>query len=699
MSCIVHDLIITEPPPACLHVQRRDLARLEQLAERARKAESAGFALTSHPGSPGPGSARSARSNRSRASNLHLGPHSAGVNPPLHSATSDRKHRSPRSPLPPAAIQAEYFDSTGDKVRIYAGNGTINLDPAHPDNGGAGDPFADNQSVSTRGSGGTGQSGGTNIIPIQYVSSSGEVQSPGQDRDGSGMQTQAQAQAQTHAARTLNEARENLFRAGPGVPQRPARAPGLDLRLNANTDKDRQADLDKERSPQAHLAGHSRESFLSGTSGAPSFLSGYTADLHLDAPKIITSKQVQIGRLQQAEVVHFGGGGGGGGPGTAGLTPGYGSGSEVVLGNSKLSPVAYGGYAQGGFVEGQPISPALSAVRTPRTAGDGTGSGSNGGRQLTPSRQFDDADNDVEDVGPAEDQLPSPGDLRFSMGSLAYRDSVSTMGTSRYLAGNPSTGIGLGNPALSPLPGNGAQGQPYSPPQPPRAGFSRGNERESMMSARSDSSGLSAFPMIPPGAEHVQMHLRDHSLGQGHGHGHGHGHGRTGGIPQSTSVSTLDHAQFGTVRPDLSNSASASASVPPPTAGLTGKAQPPSSFRLPPASTRSSGTTGTTEDIKSSPSTSQKRPDTTVSVADSFLGSFPFVPPNMEDMADMPAGANATATASATGQRNPNAGGGAGDAAARSRYTAMSTASEGLGGFEFRFGDEEEGVPEVPRQR
>ena len=430
----------------------------------------------------------------------------------------------------------------------------------------------------------------------------------------------------SQAARTLNEARENLFKGAPGMPQRPARAPGLDLRSPEAIAAAHERDL--ERSPQS--ANAMRNSYLSGTSGAPSYLSGYTTDLHLDAPKIFTSKQVQIGRLQQAEVVHFG---------AAGAALG-GQGQQVpatanTFDSSKLSPVMY----SPPHLEGAPISPALSAVRSPYgqygSSSSSNGESSGQSRQLTPATRHTDVLEEDEDL-PSPDR---PSDLRFSMGSLA-RNSVSTIGTSRSRPAHDSV------VPLTP------QSHPYtrSPYDPPRsAAIADNSGRESMMSARSDGSGLSAFPMIGPGAP-----------------GGRHTQGQTQGIPQSTSVTTLDHAQIGS-HPHIEHMRAVG--------GGAAVNKPPTSYKPVAGSSRSQG------------------PSRTPSVADSFLGEFPFRPPTSDDVDELPSARMPETAGLMTAATNRDRTG------AGNRYTAMSVASEGLGAFEFRLGpgmDGDEGVPDVP---
>jgi hypothetical protein len=505
---------------------------------------------------------------------------------------------------------------------VYTGNGTINLDPKHrrdPSNGS--DPFADRQSVSTAGSRGTSTQS-TNIIPIQYIPPSKSDDTLTRffhtSREGG---NGGADQPLSQAARTLDEARQNLFRPKGGQPpQRPARAPGLDLRA---PEDGRTSPFDDRTPISAQNNGQSRDSYLSGNSTAPSFLSGAT-DLYADAPRIMTSKQVQIGRLQHAEVVQFGK-----------------QGADVVThGQERLSP----GYSPfdrddaGANVGPSRVSPALSAVQSPQ---EGLSVNT---RTLTPtSRLFGDDEEGIENDEPSPS---SSGDLRFSMGSLAYRDSVSSMGTSRFLARPDSAAV--------------------PPPKSPGGQAVLGHApRESMASGKSFAdSVLGAFPMIPPGHQHE---LPPGMPGGGIG------------IPQSSSVASLD-AQARMPRPPTSFKP------------VTGSGGAPS---LPHPRERTGPTPA--------------RPETTASVADSFLGTFPFVPPNMDDLAELPSAALPTAAVPETASRSAATGGtgtgagtggngGAGGEKGKAgRLTlGMSTTSEGLGAFDFSFDRNE--APPLPTQ-
>ncbi|EIW67580.1 hypothetical protein TREMEDRAFT_74451 [Tremella mesenterica DSM 1558] len=566
--------------------KRRDLARLENLAQRARKAESAGFHL-SQPSSPQPPSTRSG----SHQDHLPIPPHSAA-------AMASFKQR---SPLPPAPVNAEYYDENGALVRVYGGTrGVIDL---------RSDPFSDRQSVNTYTTTSSSQQS-MHIIPIQYIPSKS---------DGESKQL---ARSNSAATRTLQEARQNLHA---GAPRRPARDPDLDLRLIP--EKSPEGSTTDSSSPSIPYASQ-RESFLSGHSGS-SFLSG-TTDIHHEAPRIVTSRKVNIGNLRQAEVVHFN-------------NVNKSQQLMEVLGKQRLSPVS--GSVDDPF-DGQTTANSSTfgnGVSTP-TFGEFPYSSSTS-RRLTPTRK---------DLSPHESnhstemELEPPpsastGDLRFSMGSLARdisRESTSSLETFRYLA-NPN--------ALAAIP-------------PPRPAEVNQGPRESMLSAKSYADSLlGAFPMIPPGGERPPL---------------------PGGLPQSMSSSTLENVSI---------------------------SRPPPAFRPPVLNSNSarqngyvSGGTrpGNRTGVKPS------RPNTAASEADSFLGSFPFVPPNMDDLAGLPSAAIPSAAVPDTGvtglhgrKQSYLSGKGKEDGVERTENEGdikgrNSTVSEsGLGGFEFSF----EGAPPLPK--
>lgn len=503
--------------------KRRDLARLEDLADRARKGESSAFHL-SNSGSP--------------ATSRH---HSTqfGARSPTSNGSQSSSQR-----LPNAPVEHEYRDANGNTVRVYGKRGAINADPNHPDNGGSGDPFGDHASLSTD----RADSGhSTNIVPIHFVA--------GHDSPTARAGMPSNAAQQAAAARTLDQARQNLWRPR-APPPRPARAPDLDLRLNSTQQADHQQLLAE--------GGSSRDSFRSGISVTPSFLSGATGDLHVDVPKIMTRQAVQVGRLQTAEMVQFG------------IPHPVSFGTEQAASEETTSSTGSDPFTER-HAEMLNSTPPSSA--TPHAGGVPAQSSTS-----LASRAFDDEGNVSQ---------PSPTDLRFSMGSLAYdRASVSTQGTTNHGHGQ----------FLSP------QDQPPVPNLP--AGYDR-QRLQSMSSYKSigNDSLLGSFPMIPPAS-------------------------RGANASNTDLVSTQ-----------------------------TGSA-PPTSFKA----TTSSAGAGVAPGGRPLTTTS------THSLADSFLGSFPFVPPNVA--------ADGSSRAS--------------EQAHASRLTLGMSNVSGLGGFEFSFDRSGSGTDEVP---
>lgn len=567
--------------------QKRDLARLEDLAERARKGESSAFHIAT--GSTGPSSPVTSTRRQSAPMSQTSGAGAAiaaaaGVG---GAATKDGRDASRQAgPLPNVPADAEYYDANGTTIRVYAGKrGVINADPNHPDNGGSGDPFADSRSMSTNG----GESShSTNVIPIHYV--------PAGQMDGSLAQVLAShrgasnegvdpAAQQAAAARTLDLARQNLWRPRPGQgivpPPRPARSPDLDLRLNPV------------RQPLGAIADanssatsvNSRDSVHSNLSAAPSYMSGQTADLHLDAPKIITRQQVHVGRLQAAEVVHFGAGG---------VRPIPENDDDGNTDESAPDPFT---------TQAELLDPS-SAANTSPGAGSattfGTGAIHGGGRAAGSttslgSRRFDDDGNAT--------AQPSPTDLRFSMGSLAYdRASVSTHGSGKH------------NHFLSPAD------QPPVPSIPSEYDRTRFQSISSFKSTGSDSL-LGSFPIVPPAPGQT---TRIPSTG----------------LPFNSSTATIEQ---------------------------TSDHQPHRTASHPPVAG------------------SNRRPVTATSshsVADSFLGRFPFVPPGESPEASAAAPASAEGGQSDGDPRNPG------------RLTLGMSNVSGLGDFVFNF--DGQAPPEIP---
>jgi hypothetical protein len=306
-----------------------------------------------------------------------------------------------------------------------------------------------------------------------------------------------------------------------------------------------------------------RDSYLSGNSSAPSFVSGMSYDPRNEAPKIVT--QIQVGRKQQAEVVQIGR--------SEMLAPNR---QDEGFSAHEFDENPYGGLSPALGPDGRTLSPASH-----RTFGLAKDSEPPLRNLTSPSRRFDSPSTEsyLYDSSPklysgptAEPNSTGPTDLRFSMGSLAFSDGFSTKGTDRYL-GKPDSGA-------IPLP---------------RREFI---DRQSTFSAMSGDSIFKDFPMIPPNSNRIPP------LPTGLG------------IPQSTSVATLD--------------------------GGGAVTRPPTAFKAP----RIVGSEGSGTGVGGT-----SRPVTGVSMADSFLGSFPFVPPNMDDLAELPSAALPSAAVSEAGRR------------------------------------------------
>lgn len=405
------------------------------------------------------------------------------------------------------------------------------------------------------------------------------------------------------------------------APARPARSPDLDLRLNPSAQQQLlqqnppSSFQDTLRSPTAGSSQY-RDSYLSGNSGAPSYLSGSTDYIHLDAPKIVTSRQIQIGQMQQAEVVQFGRP-----PAQNNMenlnqsTSGAPNAQPRPLSPStptshKSNPFGGGSSDDNHLQPPAPLSPATFGSRTLGSEVSGAASASSASyRTLTPVPSY--RTNGAEEDLRTEDEPPTSGDLRFSMGSFA-RDSVSTMGTGRYLA--QATPIHLAQAGE----GQGLYGY---------------GVRESMASDRSGvDSVLHGFPMIPPNQQQHQTQNQQRSP-----------------IPQSTSISTLEHAAM--------------------------PSRPPTTYRHnpPPPNTNTGGTPNR---------------NTQASVG---LGNFPFVTPpppkglNEREAPTAGAAAGARITDGPPTLPHPTKG----------RNTmGMSTTSEGLGGFEFSFDGHPPAMPD-----
>lgn len=339
---------------------------------------------------------------------------------------------------------------------------------AHPSN-----PFDDRQSIATDQLSFTSS---TNVIPIAFVPS----HPPTTTTSGRGASHGNSLAAQT----ALDVARERALKTGRlkvGIavpPSRPARSPDLDLRLNPQSSNRLDANI-METLAVPEQGSHNNAQRLSVTttrSAAPSFFSGTSefAATGMDAPMIMTSRQVQLGIRQAADLVHIPPSGGTADPFSDAHTPQL---------RSQRSTATFGGGARDHHLSHQ-SSAMLS----------------------------DDGRSAVSDT--------AGGDLRFSMGSLAgsnLRDSISTQGTGalRDVVVGEARKINLGAMGMQPPTAWQTRGAPHVVPETdgeagplarPRPGFATGSDvaqsgeqygaRESMMSGRSDDSFLNAI--IPP---------------------------------------------------------------------------------------------------------------------------------------------------------------------------------------------------------
>lgn len=410
--------------------------------------------------------------------------------------------------------------------RTYSGE-EINLDPSHPSNrerlltpgGGRHDtfsptteasfrqelerdrdgfnPFSDRQSIATD----TLSFGSTNVIPIAFVPPTTNATATGGD-DEEQMRKDHSAMALDAARRELENMRGGQLVGGP--PTRPRRSPDLDLRLNVAgsvpppSSAARFNDVDRlEYIGRTGAVGgrdavggerHSYQTSRTTNSIAPSFFSSQT-DL-ADVPMILTSRQVQVGTRQVAEVVQLSGDNS---PqrdlsiDTAGTTQGQLSPCATPIARSPHSARSLNSTTSDPFDDRK-----FQQYQIPASSGD------HGRLQHTLSQQtFGEHELDV------RADTPQSRDLRFSMGSLALRpddrDSMSSFGTGRFTDRN----VAVVGEARKVFVGHVHMGGDVM--QPPRPAFSNqaaGRSRESMMSGRSDADSLlGSFPIIPPSPE------------------------------------------------------------------------------------------------------------------------------------------------------------------------------------------------------
>lgn len=384
-------------------------------------------------------------------------------------------------------------------------------------------PFDDRQSIATDQ---VSFASGSNVIPIAFV--------PSEPTPVKGIGASAARGASGNAQTALEAAREKALKTGrlkvgiAAPPSRPARSPDLDLRLNPQN----KGRMDTNIMETLASAGGDRNdnayrlSVNTTRSVAPSFFSGTSefAATGMDAPMIMTSKQVQLGIRQAAEVVH--------------ISPNTGTGTafspsaqylahsdERVYEDDLPTPRAGGPLLAGQQASGtsssrpdadDPFSDAhdfandhtarLQPQRSTATFGGGA-------RDHHLSRQS--SAFALDDGRSAVSTVAGGGDLRFSMGSLAesnIRDSISTQGTGAVVGEARKINLGgaIGGRPPTAWQTRGStnlmierEEEDHSLPLArPRPGFAEGQDgqshgaRESMMSGRSDDSFLNAI--IPP---------------------------------------------------------------------------------------------------------------------------------------------------------------------------------------------------------
>lgn len=329
-------------------------------------------------------------------------------------------------------------------------------------------PFDDRQSIATDQISFTSS---TNVIPIAFVPSHPPTTSA---RASQPNPLSAQTALDVARERALKTGRLKVGIAVP--PSRPARSPDLDLRLNPQSNNRSEGNT-METLAVPDQGGHNaqRLSVTTTRSAAPSFFSGTSefAATGMDAPMIMTSRQVQLGIRQAADLVHI--------PPASTSDPF--SDAHTPQLRSQRSTATFGGGAREHHLSHQ--SSALLS---------------------------DDGRSGVSDA--------AAGDLRFSMGSLAgsnLRDSISTQGTGalRDVVVGEARKINLGAMGVQPPTAWQTRGashvvpaadeDPRIPLMRPRPGFAASSDapsgeqygaRESMMSGRSDDSFLNAI--IPP---------------------------------------------------------------------------------------------------------------------------------------------------------------------------------------------------------
>lgn len=334
-------------------------------------------------------------------------------------------------------------------------------------------PFDDRQSIATDQLSFTSS---TNVIPIAFVPSHPAPTSAGARASQGNQPMAAQTALDVARERALKTGRLKVGIAVP--PSRPARSPDLDLRLNPQ--RPEAGIMETLTAPDQRQGNANRMSVTTTRSAAPSFFSGTSefAATGMDAPMIMTSRQVQLGIRQAADFVHI----------PAANDP-FSDAQSPQL-RSQRSTATFGGGARDHHLSHQSSAMLSDDGRSAVSSNVGVGGGG--------------------------------GDLRFSMGSLAgsnLRDSISTQGTGalrEVVVGEARKinlgGMGMQSQPLPPtawqtrgatnVPGVESDSEPLPRPRPGFAASSDGQSgeqygtRESMMSSRSDDSFLNAI--IPP---------------------------------------------------------------------------------------------------------------------------------------------------------------------------------------------------------
>ncbi|KAJ9104228.1 hypothetical protein QFC19_004045 [Naganishia cerealis] len=360
-------------------------------------------------------------------------------------------------------------------------------------------PFDDRQSIATHdeGDGQSFVSSSTNVIPIAFVPSH-----PTQASTPAPPPSDAQTALQVARERALVTGRlkvgttptppSGLGSGGQGLgagltptsaiaPSRPARSPDLDLRLVAPAPPPTTGNTMETLLPPDP---RSRVSVTTTRSAAPSFLSGHSSasGMMVDPPVIVTSRHVQLGVRQAAEVVNFA---------AAAVEPFPLSAGRESFRRSRpqsaataLETYAPHGHHQQEDPFSDPPADALpssssslsssarsSATVTAPGGGGGGGGGADAAYRLQPQRStatFGEPSPHPQEAGyvattDAGGGGAATGDLRFSIGSLAAstryddgaRDSVSTQGTSFV---QPVGAIGEARRVLVGVAGGGGGG-------------------------------------------------------------------------------------------------------------------------------------------------------------------------------------------------------------------------------------------------